>query len=592
MNLRRRLIIQFIIQHIFVLFTLLIAVIIAFVYLGHLLNTTLYEPNVPEFDDFTISQSVSSENKRITLSSEIEKMVEEKNDWLQIVDENGKVLYDFNTPEDVPGSYTKTSLVAYLQHQIQNPYKLTYWNIEVDEKKVIVIYGGNIKSNVLLQQLRQEHSSLLAASFALTEKEQKQLTKEGATLQIFNAKGEEIFAYPKLKRKSFSAIQAALSEKEPWNVKETISSFYNPEDETLFTITVKNDYYSPSDMNDDILMKKISIGFGVSILIAFVYLVILSIWYGRKFGKPLLHTMRWLKNIAGGTYEEPLNKKGKTVRFRRSGKEKWSFRLFKDVTNALEHLTVVLKKNESIRKVIEQTREEWIAGLTHDLKTPLSSIYGYSLLLESNHYNWTDKDIQEFGRVIRDKSQYMTTLIDDLSLTYQLKNNAIPSQHSQVEINQFVQKVLLQFINNPTLQNQNIEFVPSSSSIHYSIEEKWFQRIIENLLANAVKHNNETTNVTVKLGQNKHSFTLSISDNGKGMDEQTKELLFDRYYRGTNTEENNAGTGLGLAITKQLVLAHNGTISIESELGEGTSITMVFPFTPNCQKPSSYKEQL
>ncbi|MED1620620.1 sensor histidine kinase [Bacillus pseudomycoides] len=586
MNLSRRIIIQFIIQHIFVLFTLLIAVIVAFVYLGHLFSTTLYEPNVPEFDNFTMSQHVSSENGRITLSSEVKEMIEEKNDWLQIVDKNGKVLYDFNTPEDVPGSYTKTTLVAYLQHHIQSPYKFTYWDIEVKEKTAIVIYGGKLKSNTLLQELKQEHGSPLSAEFSLTEKEKKQLTAEGATLQIFNAQGEEIFAYPKTKRNSFSAIQAVLSEKEPWNHKENISSLYNPEDQTLFTITVKNDHYYPSDMNEDLLTKKIFIGFGVIILIAFVYLVILSIWYGRKFGKPLLHTMRWLKNIASGKYEEPVSKKGRTVRFRRSGKEKWSFRLFKDVTNALEHLSITLKKNESIRQVIQQTREEWITGLTHDLKTPLSSIYGYSLLLESKQYNWDDNDIQQFGRVIREKSQYMTTLIDDLSLTYQLKNNAIPSQHVKVEINQFVQKVLLQFINNPTLQNQNIEFVPSSNAIHYSIEEKWFQRIIENLLANAVKHNNETTNIIVKLGQNKQSFTLSISDNGKGMDEQTKELLFERYYRGTNTEENNAGTGLGLAITKQLVLAHNGTISIESEIEKGTTITMVFPFSPNSKKES------
>ncbi|PEM65159.1 sensor histidine kinase [Bacillus pseudomycoides] len=586
MNLSRRLIIQFIIQHIFVLFTLLIAVIVAFVYLGHLFSTTLYEPNVPEFDNFTVSQHVSSENGRITLSSEVKEMIEEKNDWLQIVDKTGKVLYDFNTPEDVPGSYTKTTLVAYLQHHIQSPYKFTYWDIEVKEKEAIVIYGGKLKSNTLLQELKEKHSSPLSAEFSLTEKEKKQFTAEDATLQIFNAQGEEIFAYPKTKRNSFSAIQAVLSEKEPWNHKENISSLYNPEDQTLFTITVKNDHYYPSDMNEDLLTKKIFIGFGVIILIAFVYLVILSIWYGRKFGKPLLHTMRWLKNIASGKYEEPVSKKGRTVRFRRSGKEKWSFRLFKDVTNALEHLSITLKKNESIRQVIQQTREEWITGLTHDLKTPLSSIYGYSLLLESKQYNWDDNDIQQFGRVIREKSQYMTTLIDDLSLTYQLKNNAIPSQHVKVEINQFVQKVLLQFINNPTLQNQNIEFVPSSNAIPYSIEEKWFQRIIENLLVNAVKHNNETTNVIVKIGQNKQSFTLSISDNGKGMDEQTKELLFERYYRGTNTEENNAGTGLGLAITKQLVLAHNGTISIESEIGKGTTITMVFPFSPNSKKGS------
>ncbi|MBY0600330.1 sensor histidine kinase [Bacillus bingmayongensis] len=586
MNLSRRLIIQFIIQHIFVLFTLLIAVIIAFGYLAYLVSTTLYEPNVPEFDNFTLSHYVSSENGRITLGSEVKEIIKNQNDWLQIVDEKGKVLYHFNTPEDVPTSYTKTSLVAYLQNHIESSYKFTYWDIELEEKKAIVIYGDTIKSNVILQRLKQEHGSPLTAEFSLTEKEKKDLTAEGATLQLFNAKGEEIFSYPEKKGKAFSAIQAALSDKEPWNHKENISSFYNPEDQTLFTITVKNDYYYPSDMNEDALTTKVFTGFGSIFLVVFVYLVILSIWYGRKFGKPLLHAMRWLKNIASGTYEEPVSKKGKAIRFRQSGKEKWSFRLFKDVTNALEHLSITLKKNESIRKVIEQTREEWITGLTHDLKTPLSSIYGYSLLLESKQYNWNEHDIQEFGRVIQEKSQYMTTLIDDLSLTYQLKNNAIPSQHVKVEINQFVQKVLLQFINNPTLQNQNIEFVPSSNAIHYSIEEKWFRRIIENLLANAVKHNNETTNVIVSLGQDKHSFTLSISDNGKGMDEQTKELLFERYYRGTNTEENNAGTGLGLAITKQLVLAHNGTISIESELEKGTTITMVFPFSSNDKRAS------
>ncbi|EMA6344468.1 HAMP domain-containing sensor histidine kinase [Bacillus cytotoxicus] len=585
MNLSKRLIIQFILQHIFVLFTLLIAVVIAFGYFAILINSSLSETNVSEFDNSTISSYVSFENGHITLNAKVKETLQKKDDWLQIVDENGKVLYHYNTPKEVPDSYTKTSLVAYLRQQIHSPYKFAYWDIELGKKKAIVIYGEQLPSNKLLQKLQKEHNAPFTANFSLTDSEKEQLSAANAVLQIFNADGEEIFSYPENQGKPLSAIQAVLSEKEPWNHQENISTLYNPEDKTLFTITTKNTHYNPSEMDEDVIAKKFLTFFCVVFLVTFVYLVIISIWYGRKFGKPLLHTMRWLKNIASGIYEEPVSKKGKPIRFRRSGKEKWSFRLFKDVTKTLEHLSITLKKNEAMRQVLQQTREEWITGLTHDLKTPLSSIYGYSLLLESNQYQWTDKDIQEFGHIIKEKSQYMTTLIDDLSLTYQLKNNALPSQHSHVEINQFVQKILLQFINNPTLQNQNIEFVPSSHKIYYSIEEKWFQRIIENLLANAVKHNNETTKTLVKLAKNKDSFTLSITDNGKGMDEKTKELLFERYYRGTNTEENIAGTGLGLAITKQLVLAHNGTISIESELGKGTSITIIFPF-PNQKRTS------
>ncbi|HHK5559067.1 HAMP domain-containing sensor histidine kinase [Bacillus cereus] len=578
MNFNKRLIIQFIMQHVFVLVTLLIAVVAAFTYLIFLLTSTLYEPNIPDSDSFTISRYISSEDGHISLQSEVQDLIKEKNDWLQVVDENGKILYHFNTPNDVPNAYTKTSLVAYIQHHIESNYKFTYWEIELEEKKVLVIYGGMLKSNALLTAIQKDHSSLTMDSFTLTDQEKQLLSKEKAALQIFNQNGEEFFAYPAGKKKTFSAIQIALNEKEPWNHKENTSSFYDVNSGNLLVVTAKNEHYYPGDEIEDVFTKKFLIGCGLILLIVFVYLVILSIWYGNKFGKPLLHAMRWLKNIAGGKYEEPISKKGKPVRFRRSGKEKWSFRLFRDVTSSLEHLSITLKKNDAMRQVLQQTREEWITGLTHDLKTPLSSIYGYALLLESNQYNWTDRDIQQFGSVMKEKSQYMTTLIDDLSLTYQLKNNSLPAQHVNVEINQFVQKVLLQFINNPTLQNQNIEFVPSSNKIQYFIEEKWFQRIIENLLVNAVKHNNETTTVIVKLSQNANSFTLSISDDGKGMDEKTKELLFERYYRGTNTEESNIGTGLGLAITKQLVHAHNGTISVDSALGKGTTIILVFPF--------------
>ncbi|PFP81340.1 two-component sensor histidine kinase [Bacillus thuringiensis] len=578
MNFNKRLIIQFIMQHVFVLVTLLIAVVAAFTYLIFLLTSTLYEPNIPDSDSFTISRYISSEDGHISLQSEVQDLINEKNDWLQVVDENGKILYHFNTPNDVPNAYTKTSLVAYIQHHIESNYKFTYWEIELEEKKVLVIYGGMLKSNALLTAIQKDHSSLTMDLFTLTDQEKQLLSKEKAALQIFNQNGEEVFAYPAGKKKTFSAIQIALNEKEPWNHKENTSSFYDANSGNLLVVTAKNDHYYPDDEIEDVFTKKFLIGCGLILLIVFVYLVILSIWYGNKFGKPLLHAMRWLKNIAGGKYEEPISKKGKPVRFRRSGKEKWSFRLFRDVTSSLEHLSITLKKNDAMRQVLQQTREEWITGLTHDLKTPLSSIYGYALLLESDQYNWTDRDIQQFGSVMKEKSQYMTTLIDDLSLTYQLKNNSLPAQHVNVEINQFVQKVLLQFINNPTLQNQNIEFVPSSNKIQYFIEEKWFQRIIENLLVNAVKHNNETTTVIVKLSQNANSFTLSISDDGKGMDEKTKELLFERYYRGTNTEESNIGTGLGLAITKQLVHAHNGTISVDSALGKGTTIILVFPF--------------
>ncbi|MEC4630010.1 sensor histidine kinase, partial [Bacillus safensis] len=90
-------------------------------------------------------------------------------------------------------------------------------------------------------------------------------------------------------------------------------SFYDTNSNHLLVVTAKNEYYYPDDEIDDVFAKKFLIGCGLILLIVFVYLVILSIWYGNKFGKPLLHAMRWLKNIAGGKYEEPVSKKGKPI---------------------------------------------------------------------------------------------------------------------------------------------------------------------------------------------------------------------------------------------------------------------------------------
>lgn len=578
MNLRKRLIIQFIIQHAIILISALFAVFVAFIYLVKLVDDIWLQPNLSNSDSFTISQYVYKEDDTIVLDSEVKKYIKEKEDWLQVVDKNGKVLYAFNLPEDVPKSYTKTSLVRFLKHNMQTPYKLSYWETDMDGEQAVIIYGASMKSKQLLQTLQAGRSSSATSEFLLTDQEKELITNENATLQVFDKAGAQVFSFPSQKETAFSPITTAVAEKEPWNHKKSISCLYDTERELLFVLTTPNKHYYPDTEADTIVAKKIVTGLGFILLVLSVYLIVVAIWYGTKFGKPLFHMMRWLKNIASGTYEEPVNRKGKYIRFRRSGREKWSFRLFKDVIDGLEHLTVTLKKNETMRQQIEKTREEWITSLTHDLKTPLSSIYGYALLLESKQYNWNDDDIQKFGSVIREKSQYITTLIDDLSLTYQLKNEAIPFERVPVEMNQFIQKILLQFINDPALQNQNIEFVPSSSPIHYPIEPKWFQRIIENLVANAVKHNYIDTNVLVSLAQDQTSFTLSISDDGKGMDEQTKELLFERYYRGTNTEEKDIGTGLGLAIAKQLVHAHHGTISVDSELGKGTTITMKFPF--------------
>ncbi|MNI08950.1 Sensor protein kinase WalK [compost metagenome] len=199
-------------------------------------------------------------------------------------------------------------------------------------------------------------------------------------------------------------------------------------------------------------------------------------------------------------------------------------------------------------------------------------------MLEADTYDWTREEVREFAAIIKEKAAYMDALIGDLSITYRLKNEVQPLSFEDIEMNTFVEHAVKRLLQDPRFSDANVSFARMERSLTYPIDPGWFRRIIDNIVANAVLHNLPGTAVSVSLSsQIEKEFVISVSDNGQGMDEATVELLFERYYRGTNTEENGQGTGLGMAIAKQLVLAHGGTIEVRSAYGAGTIIRMAFP---------------
>ncbi|WP_233455243.1 sensor histidine kinase [Paenibacillus elgii] len=102
--------------------------------------------------------------------------------------------------------------------------------------------------------------------------------------------------------------------------------------------------------------------------------------------------------------------------------------------------------------------------------------------------------------------------------------------------------------------------------------------MLDNLISNAVKHNPSGTLITVRTGSEGAEAWIAVEDNGSGMDEETVRNLFDRYYRGTNTEEKTDGAGLGMSIAKAIATAHQGRIEVQSRVGEGTVVLVRLPF--------------
>ena len=268
-----------------------------------------------------------------------------------------------------------------------------------------------------------------------------------------------------------------------------------------------------------------------------------------------------IKNIAGRSYM-PISNNG----------------VFNDVFESLNDLDMEIRASDNLKEQTEKMRKDWIANITHDLKTPLSPIKGYAEVLSEQDITSGEK-VKRYSNVILKNVSYIESLIDDLKLTYQLENGMIPIKREEQNFVGFLRELVIDILNNPEYENRIIHFDSARENIMFSFDRKLLTRAFQNLIVNAFVHGSEDTEVTIQISVMDNIMEVIVSDNGNGMSPYETNHLFQRYYRGTNTEKKTAGTGLGLAITKSIIEAQDGTIMVESESGIGTDFTIRFPIS-------------
>ncbi|RDY26470.1 sensor histidine kinase [Romboutsia weinsteinii] len=292
---------------------------------------------------------------------------------------------------------------------------------------------------------------------------------------------------------------------------------------------------------------------GMIILDAIVAIIIGYI-FSKSLTKPVKNIIGGVEDLSSGNYEKYYREEG----------------IYKPVISKLNHLSDVLKESEVERQRIEEMRSEWIANVSHDIKTPLASIKGYSQLM-SEDYEITLDDIKEYSQIIDDKANYIKELVDDLNLTMKLKNKYSNIERKEKNIVAIVRGCIIDILNDPKYSHIDIEFNTDNETIILNMDELLIKRVINNLLYNAIVHNNENVNIEVNIVID-DKIHIFIEDNGKGIAKEEVGYIFERYYRGTNTGEIHKGSGLGMAIARDIIIAHDGNIKIESELGKGTKI--------------------
>ncbi|WP_340008041.1 HAMP domain-containing sensor histidine kinase [Paenibacillus sp. FSL K6-0276] len=583
MNIKKRFIFQYIRQ------LLLVGLLLTVLILGTFTLSVVKLERLDQKFDFikpslpVLTNSITKQNSTIKFDPKLLTVVRDQGGWLQVVDQSGYIVAAYHTPEDMPVRYHPGELMSFWRAEKDFPYGLYAWIQELDGQSYTLLYGVKNDIATLKENLLQE-VTWNTGEIEVNETFKQQLNAIHGSIELLDDNGKVLGGYgvTNVTPDHYSLQDLMLRNQYPERYGKQLFTVYDPATNNTWIIHAPLAASVAPWTNDDTYREDIQIFFWnavVMLVIILLLFVLLALWYGHRFGTPILHMIDWLHHLSKGEFREPTgrNPKGSPLSRNRSGRLTKRFRNHTEMMDSLAHLTETLQKNEQIRKQLETTREEWIAGVSHDMKTPLSSILGYAHLMESDTYEWSPSEIREFATIMREKSSYMDEMINDLTLTYRLKNDAFAFDLIPTDMNEFIEQTVQKWRKHPQFTHVPVHYTASEGSITYPIDGRYFRRILENLLANAALHNPEGTLIQVFLVKITSSqFVIRIQDNGVGIDAETKDLLFERYYRGTNTDELNQGTGLGMAISKQLVLQHQGQIEVESLPGIGTTISLIF----------------
>lgn len=300
--------------------------------------------------------------------------------------------------------------------------------------------------------------------------------------------------------------------------------------------------------------------------------------FGRSLARPLVHMMDWLSALARGEYAEPVDRRGCPVSRTPDGIAlRRPYSTYREVFGSLQTLTSELRSTAAERERIESARDEWLASVSHDLRTPLTSVKGYAQMLASD-YEFDPEEVRAHAALIATQAGHMDELLDDMNLSFRLRSDALVLDKRPVEVVELVREAAVDLANDPRSRACQVVFDEPAGvgGILVSGDVRLLRRALANLLVNAAVHNPAGTTVRVGVSREGEWVLVRVSDDGVGMDEITRSRLFDRYFRGTSTGAVE-GSGLGMAISRQIVVAHGGRIDVASAVGAGTTVQIALP---------------
>ncbi|GMQ89405.1 MAG: ATP-binding protein [Gammaproteobacteria bacterium] len=236
----------------------------------------------------------------------------------------------------------------------------------------------------------------------------------------------------------------------------------------------------------------------------------------------------------------------------------------------------ILEQLDDLKKQ-DVLRRKLVANVSHDLRTPLAAMQGYIETLQMKEQDFDSRTRSEYLDTALQHSRRVTKLVDELFELAKLDARETQPQKEPFALAELVQDVIQKF-QLPARERHIVLSMQSYDSLPFvDADIAMIERVLENLIGNALQHTSAEGEVTVSLRPNESTIEVQVQDNGSGIPEHDLSSIFDRFYRADNNERNDSHAGLGLAIAQHIVRLHDGIIEVSSEINLGTRFFFSLP---------------
>ncbi len=247
----------------------------------------------------------------------------------------------------------------------------------------------------------------------------------------------------------------------------------------------------------------------------------------------------------------------------------WAFILYALVGSVLLYLFVLVKRSRA-DQMFNENKIKFFIEVAHDIRTPITLIQLLvsQLLSEKNKFN--NNNIELIHRNTQNLNEYVTQLLD----FQKADRNMLKLSVRQLDLKKILYRIVAEV--QPLLKDKSIDIIVSVPKINLWFDETKMSRIFYNLIINAIKYSDEGATIELKASANKKNVTIDFIDNGLGIPEKEQKMIFSRFTRGTNINNNGiAGSGIGLMISKKIVELHGGEIQLKSKENLGSTFTVI-----------------